>query len=524
MDTDYFEGLLTELFLENPRVATLVMRPSGTLGERREAEERAEEEAHFLALSESERERISLEAEALKAWQESEDTEEAIATLPRLDISDISREPARIPQRECEVQARRALIHEIDTTGISYYDLYFDASDLTPDELFYLGLLTPLFSNLDTEGGTASDIQRRIKAELGFLDVSFSVLPKKEGYTVYSVVSAAALDSNRDKIVSLLSELLYTSRLDGEIMKNIYKQMKISQEESIASSGHQVAISRALSKKSATYAAKEMLSGYEFYERLKALVENIDEELPTLTVKLQCLIDKIFVRERVTYATVGMGAESLLTRIGDALRRGEGPGPVAESPDIFGGGEGVLIPSGVSYAACAAVAKLSPEERGWMHVVRMILNYEYLWGEIRVKGGAYGAGFVSRAGGCLAFYSYRDPNGALSYSVYEKASDALVAFAKSERDLSGFIISAVGDIEPIMTPRLQGTVASIRTLSGRTYDEDVRIRGALLGADKEAILKIAAKLREAFDNGAKVIVGGEDKLTPCEFIERTLKI
>ena len=78
--------------------------------------------------------------------------------------------------------------------------------------------------------------------------------------------------------------------------------------------------------------------------------------------------------------------------------------------------------------------------RGALKVLNVMMGYEYLWTNIRVKGGAYGCmcGF-GRTGDCY-FVSYRDPNLGQTIEVYENAADFIENYDAGERTMTQYII------------------------------------------------------------------------------------
>ena len=56
--------------------------------------------------------------------------------------------------------------------------------------------------------------------------------------------------------------------------------------------------------------------------------------------------------------------------------------------------------------------------KGSAVVLTQIVNYDYLWAEIRVKGGAYGCGLSIGRNNNVSLGSYRDPNVKNTYEVF----------------------------------------------------------------------------------------------------------
>ena len=76
----------------------------------------------------------------------------------------------------------------------------------------------------------------------------------------------------------------------------------------------------------------------------------------------------------------------------------------------------------------------------------MILSYDYLWNNVRVKGGAYGCSSSFLRTGDSYFTSYRDPNLGKTNDVYNKIPDYIRNFKADEREMTKYIIGAVSAI------------------------------------------------------------------------------
>ncbi len=175
-------------------------------------------------------------------------------------------------------------------------------------------------------------------------------------------------------------------------------------------------------------------------------------------------------------------------------------------------GEIIRIPSGVSYAAASNhLNRYGLKYRGAMRVIANILSYEYLWNEVRVKGGAYGCGCRINAGGNFDFYSYRDPMPLNSESVFDKSSDFLLDFLKNTESIDNFIISSIASTEPLESLRKQGLNADVDFLSGITSEDRLRYRNEMLGTTISELLELNTKIRTLTDESARCIVGNVAK-------------
>ena len=526
LEHGYFEKLLIELFIDNPNTAYLILTPSSELGKRRAELEEEKMRKIKEKFTDGELDRVISEYKKLTEWQKVPDSEEGLATIPTLRISDISEELERIPREVTERDSVTVLRQDIATSGIVYAELFFDSSDLSPSDLFDLKLLTYLYANVRTDSHGAIELQNLIKRDLGSFDFKIQPLTKDGETKIYTNLSASFLESKKDAFAELLSEILYTSLFDErEALKNIVRQTKLGLEESVVSAGHSVGFGRACASFSREGAINEYTGGYEFYCKIREFDADFDASYTSFLERVPSLIERVFTRERLTLSlTCGVDEEFEETLI-KSVREGEKCAPVCEIMPFGKLREGIQIPAQVAFATVAYnLGELSERSVGSLGVVRNLLSYGYLWGEIRVQGGAYGAGFISRNNGNVGFYSYRDPSPKRSVDVYFGAPASLCEFAESGEDITKFIISALGDSDPLLTPRLKGAVSATRYLRGITREDEMRTRREILSTDSAELGRIAGVLERALAEASICIVAGKDKLSESgDYIDKIIK-
>ncbi len=528
LSTDYYENLLRKLILENGHCATLEMTPSPTLGE-----ERIKKEKELLAkikegFTKEELQDIIKMNEELSAWQKSSDSPESLATIPALTLDDISERPEEIPERVTEVSGVKTLLHGIETSGIIYAEHYFDVSDLDSDGIFDLRLLIALLTNVKTQKHTAIELQNLINGKLGSLEVSIGQMTRKDGQTkVYAVVDSSVLESNKNVLSEMIGEVLYTSVYsDKEVLRNIVRQMKMESEDQFTSRGHVVGFTRAAACVSAEFAVSEYYSGYEAHLKIKALESSFDSVVDEVIERISRLPKRIFTKERLTLSLVGPASEEFAKELISGVADGERYDPVCKIKPFGVKKEGILIPAQVGFAEVAGNIELFGEEyTSTLAVIRSVLGFSYLWNEVRVQGGAYGVGLLTRTNGVVSYYSFRDPSPARSIGCYARSSEFLRAFADSGEDLTKFIIGAIGDSDPLTSPRLKGVLSTLRYLRGTTYEDVIESRRKMLSTDSNELRRIADILDKVSLEGAICIVAGKDKLAECgEIIDTVLEI
>ena len=518
MNNGYFEQVLREVFLDNPHRATLVLLPSKTLEKEREEAERSRMAAWKKSLGKEGVREIIRESEELRAWQQTEDSEETRATLPRLSLSDISDAQEELPNELTSIGDTPLLYHDIKTDGIVYSDLLFNVNDLGREELLLLPLLTATLGQLGTARYDALALQDEIKTWIGALTFGADPVSQKnrtDRAVVNFTVGVSVLEENRGKVADILEEILcHTDFTDTDAVGHILRQLKTGGEEYFVSSGHSAAIGRAASHFSVAGAVDELLSGYESYRFLKEKDENFAKCKEEIAKSLFSLAKKIFTKERLTVSLTGKRESDFLLPLIGALASDRVTPPhhiACDLPAVCG--EGIAIPSQVSYAVM--MARDSLPFSGAALVAQKILSLEYLWNAIRVQGGAYGAGFAIRLNGSFFTYSFRDPDAARSLGCYRGSADFLRKFAEETPDLTKYIIGAVAAYEPLLSPRAKGAFATSAYLQGITCEDRVRTRREMIATTPKDLAAIADRIEEAEKHAALCVVGPVAALDAC---------
>ena len=514
LDGDYYERLLLSATVDCPHRARVIMLPDATLGEENARREREELLAIRKAMSDEEIERIKSEEAALKAWQATVDSKENLDTLPYLTLDDLTYD---CDTREAQISrvCDREVIHaDEDTSGITYLKLMFDTSDLTPEEHFLSGLLDALLMNLKTERRSALALQSAIKTNLGSLSVSTTASTKNGRTTPALAITASVLDSKKAALIDIVGEVALTTLFDdGALIKNIILQTKAAMEEAIAANGLDFALGRVAASISAEGVLKEYTGGYEAYLGYKSLAASFDERAEDIKASLAALARKIFTRDRLSVAYTGIRDENFEKSLIDIFPSdGVCPG-VCEIKPLGKTSEGIAAPSRVGYAVLGGDGGSGAAELlGALRVARSILSYEYLWNVIRVMGGAYGTGFVTRKSGQILFYSYRDPSPEASLEKYREAGNFLRGLAEEKAPLTKFIIGAMGEYDILTTPRTRGEQAVWDYLNGWTKEDDTALREGMVKTDHDTLVRLADLIDSLCDSASVAVVAGKEQL------------
>ena len=459
LDEGAFEQLLSELVLTNPHSAEVELVPT----EEGDAdEEEAELATKLEAMSDADIEALIADVAALRERQEAPDTPEALATLPQLTVADV--EP---PAPESEPVFGETPLpwigHELDTKRIDYVYHYFDLRRLTAEELPYAEVLSELMGRLDTASHTASELDTLVEEKLGGLDFFIEVHDRDDDLTYADpklVVGASALSENLKALTSIPSEVWSTTDFsDTNRMRDILTQRKIGLEQHFMSSGHSAAMARTSTYFSAASRLSGTVGGIDYYFFLSDLLAHWEERAQELTTTLTNLAQRIFTADEVTVSFTGpaddrkrfweLGGDLGLVRVGAENCAHE----LAIEPR-GACNEGFVIPSNVCFVARAsAPSELDNATVGAWQVATRPLSYDYLWNEVRVKGGAYGVGFKHRTNGVRQFWSFRDPNIDATLARFEGAASWLDDWEPTEAELSGYVVSTIASHDAPMKPR-----------------------------------------------------------------------
>lgn len=522
LDGTYFEDLLRELVLESEHRALVELVPVAD-DAAASREEEAELAAAKAAMDDAELQRIVEDVAALRERQEAEDAPEARATLPRLHVSDIG--PAR-PEPQLVIDKQTpipCLRHDLPTHQLAYALTYFDLSHLSFAELPYVTVLTRLMNQLATERMTAGELDSYVCANLGFLSFTTEVAtqPNWKLANPRLLVSAGALSEKMDALARIPREVWSETVFeDTERMRDVLTQTRIGMEQSFLMNGHSAALARAMSYGSPAAVLTQQLSGVDFYLFLRDLLDNFDDRKEGLCETLRELQARIFTSTGTVASFTGSDE--------DYRRYWSAAGDLGLSPRTAATKElyvpwpedkreAFIIPSDVTYLARACDPRtLEIETDGTWSVASNALSYDYLWNEIRVKGGAYGCGFRSPSPRHASFYTYRDPAIDPSLARIEAAGDWLASFDPDADTFEGFIVSCVSGMDAPLKPytftKRRNAEYFCKTPSGKRAER----RQQMLESTPDALRALAADISRIAREAPACVFAGREAIEASE--------
>lgn len=519
LDGGYFEDLLRELVLQNDHMALVELVPVDA-AEGSEGAEAAELAAKRDAMTDAELADVVERTAALRAAQEAEDTPEAKATLPRLRVSDIGEarpEPPLVVDTTTPIPCLR---HDIPTNRLAYAMQYFDLGCVAFEDLPYVTLLCRLLKQLPTSEHSAEELDNLLAGKLGFLSFTTEVMtqPDVDGVRPYLLVSAGALSEKIDALASLPREVWSSTLLldaDADRVRDVLTQIRIGLEQGFINNGHSAALGRAMSYSSPSAVVREQLSGVDFYLFLRDLLEHFDERVNGLRTKLAELAERIFVADGCMASFTGSDEDfdTYWDAAGDlGLGAGDGAGRDALAvPAPCDRHEAFVIPSDICFAARACdPRRLRLDVTGAWAVAANALSYDYLWNEIRVKGGAYGCGFRAAGERQTAFYTYRDPAIDPSIERVERAGAWLGRFEPDEAAFEGFIVSCVSGMDAPVKPYALTKRRNTTYLAGLDPHAREERRAQMLAATPGELRSLGTDVTRIAAESPTCVFGGRD--------------
>lgn len=521
VENGYFEQLIKDYLLDNPFEAVIVVAPEKNLTTK-EDEKLAKKLADYKAsLSEEELEKLVKATRELKEYQDTPSTPEILAKIPLLTREDIDKKAETFFWTEKEEDGIKVLHHNFFTSGIGYLKVLFNTSVLPQEDLPYAGLLKSVLGSISTEHYSYSDLTSEIHLNSGGMDfsvTSYANLQDAEQFTGAFVASIRVLYDKLDFGFTMLEEILNHSVFtDEKRLGEMIQETRSRARMKLENAGHSTAVSRATSYFSATAYYNELTGGTAYYHFLEQLEKDYPAKKQEIIAKLQEVSRKLFTRSNmlVNYTADENGYEKLpetLKLLSAKLPEGSRETYVFTHP-VKNVNEGLKTSAQVDYVArCGNFRDAGLAYTGALKILQVILSYDYLWLNIRVKGGAYGcmSGFGRSGEGYLV--SYRDPNLKETNEIYEGIPAYLEQFDPDERDMTKYVIGTISNLDAPLTPSVKGSRGLSAYLSGVTEEMMQTERDQVLQATKEDIRALAAHVRAVLQTGSFCVVGNEEKI------------
>jgi len=515
--TDYFNNLIKEYFLDNTFAAIVVSKPKkGMTTEEDEAlkQRLAEKKA---SLSKEEIKKIVDNTAHLKEYQMTPSSDEDLAKLPILTRQDLRREIRPIDLTEKSIGNIKVLHHNIDTSNIHYLRLLFNLDHISLEDLPYVSFLSKILGLVDTEKYSYTELSNEIDILTGGFATELSNYSKtSDDYTLYFVVKSKFISDNIMYATDLIEEIiLHSDFSDAGRLKTLVKHERTRLETSMNRAAHVLASMRASASISKNSLLADKLSGIEYYRFIRELEENFDSRCHALQKKCIEMTHSIFRSSNLLVSTTGddkiySQLNTYLPRLGRHLftnnyRKSSAKMICVKKNEAF------KDASQIQYVARSGNFRaLGYDFSGYLRVLKVILNYDYLWLNVRVQGGAYGCMTKINRNGNMSVVSYRDPNLRKTNEVYEKIADYIRDFDVSERDMTKFVIGAVSALDMPLSPSQRGQRGLHMYMEGVSEEVLQKERDEVLNATPDDIRKLSDLIDGVMKQNCLCVIGNED--------------
>lgn len=532
LEEGYFEDLIRKYLLDNTHGAILSLVPEKGLAAKRDKELEEKLENYRKSLSDEELTRMVENTKALEAYQESEEDPEALTCIPMLSREDIKKEITGLTNEEHYVDDSLFLYHDVCTNGIGYADLLFEIHDFDVNTVHYLGLLKSVLGAVDTENYSYGELFNEVNARTGGISYGIEVFDDAQDTDAFRAMFAVrgkALYPEMDFMFSMIREVLTTSKLtDTKRLYEIIARVKSRAQASLASAGHSTAVLRGASYASPMAAFQDEMAGIGYYQFIEKLEKDFDSCKDEIVKNLRKVMEEVLRPENfcVSYTGERESLDTVKTQAAEikkVLFNGQKPESVKQAPCIKKN-EAFKTSGQVQYVAQNGnFRKKGLEYTGALEILKVILSYDYLWINLRVKGGAYGCMSGFKRNGESFLVSYRDPHLKRTLEVYQGVPDYIRAFEADEREMTKYIIGTISNKDVPRTPQMQGSISKTAYFSNVTEDMLQKERNQILGAQKEDIQKLAALVEAVLSDDQICVVGSETAIEKAEDVFMEVK-
>lgn len=513
-----FDDLLAQLIDTQTRLI-MVHRPSSAVRQQLQQNEKKRLADIKASLSPDQQQQVIADEQALKQFQETPDSPEALQTLPFLTLDDIESKVTTFAETRESLAGNGVLLtHEQPANGVAYVALTLSLADIPFEDVAYVNDLAFLLGELNTASHTYQDLEVQAMRLTGGITIDpalYALHPADDSFTPRLLVKTKALTKNLRQGLQLVTEILTaTDWQDIQRIRRVIGQVKNDVLQDLLSAGSQTALTRLNSRLTVSGRYGEAWDGVAYYDHLVAVLGELASHPERVIAKWQDVLRRIVNREGLVASVTAddQTLEETTTIVKDWLAtlplytREAAPHIAMPSDDIHT--EALTQPDGVQYIAYGD--RLSPDQyqpSGKWSVFTNLMSNDVLYRSLRLQGGAYGEGLVLSQRGVLAAYSYRDPKLDETVDVFQHMATALKNTPLDQATIERLIIGILGQYQYPLPPQLVNMQALKRYFIGDTEATVMaRMQEALQTTPND--VKQFTEMLEAISRDPKLIVVG----------------
>ncbi len=530
--TGYYEGLIKRYLLESNHASIVTVQPKPGLTGEMEAEVKKKLAAYKETLSKEEIEMIIKRTKELKEYQDAPSSKEELEMIPMLSIEDIDTKAQPLYNQVKDIEDITVLHHNMFSNGIGYLRILFDVTDVEEEYIPYLSLLATVLGYIDTNKHSFLEFSNEVNIHTGGINNDITAYARIGTIGEYSAkfgVKTKVLYNKLSTAFELIEEMLFETKLhDYKRLKEIIAEQVSRSQMKLNSAGHSYASVRAMSYCSRNGKYNDLTGGIAYYHFLKELEKNFEEKKEHIADTLQKVLTRIIRKDNllVSFTADDAGYRLLEKALPAFVRRIDTTHEPHEKVvlSLEAKNEGFKTSSQVQYVARAGnFIEAGYSYTGALKILKVILSYDYLWINVRVKGGAYGCMSGFGLDGNSYLVSYRDPNLKATNEVYNHTAEYLRSFSVDQRDMTKFIIGTISGMDTPLNPSAKGARSLSAYLSGVSELDLQKEREQVLSAGVKEIRELADIVQAVLDANLICVIGNEKKIEEDKELFETIK-
>ncbi|MDP8238008.1 MAG: insulinase family protein [Candidatus Hatepunaea meridiana] len=517
----YFENFIKQHLLNNPHNNLLILEPDADFVQNNSAAVKRELASIKAGLSSEEITSLVSETRAFREFQETPDNPDDLLTIPMLNIGNIDTKAKILPLYEDKIGNVKILSHSLFTNSITYLDLYFDTHSIQEQQISYIPLLAEVLGKLETSKYSSSEISNEINYHTGGITASPDIISEKDNDDKFYPklrIRSKVFCGKLPKLFELLMEIICCSNLkQSNRLREIIQELRSKYEDDIGFSADRYAALRVKSYFSKFYNFLDQVEGISFFKFLVDIDDNFKEKESEIISNLISISNSILNKNNLLVSITSHEKDDpeFKRSVDDYLRElpFEIQGKEHYKLEALNSNEGIIFPSRVQYVARSySYTKAGFEYSGSMNVLKRIISFNFLHQRIREQGGAYGVYPIFKRNGTICFVTYRDPHLKKTLNVFDKIAGFIDKFNASQREMTKFIIGAIGEIDRPLRANEKGARAAENYISHLTQGDIQKTRDEILSTTLKDIRNYAAMLNELAKQNYLTVIGNEEKI------------
>lgn len=513
----YFNDLIEDTFLHNQHMVALDMKPSPTIQEKENKEERKALEKIQKNLSHDETTALLQQAKKLHSFQNQK--KEDLSCLPCISVQDISRKSPRYTVEKQLIGPCECFFSSQFTNHVTYIDIACELDPIVWQKSHLVKLYSFLLPQMGYGRLSWDKALEHSQEYTGGVYSSISLHPSVHNpniLTPHFYLHGNCLSKNKKKLFDILVGYLRDVQLnDVTRIEELLCKHRTSLEASLIPSALRYASLEAEKNISLSSFLHWQMSGHTYLEHIRTISsqwkrdrEEVMENMHLFKGKLLSFrAPKILVTSEDTQFIDAFFKENSLPIPTPNKKQTYSSSFEQDRSHIAFQSTTPVSFSSLALPAMPYTSSLAP----YANLLSPLLNNLLLHKVIREQGGAYGGGSSYNPSQALfSFYTYRDPHIWNSYSTFKKALQVAAKGHFKEEDLNEAKREAIQKMDEPISPASITHVVFHRMLEGKTDTMRQQFRTRLLDATKTDLQQTALfLLQESLPKSSFATVAGD---------------